>query len=80
MAILLDMEGDISMLIEVDKTKKITYIWLTNEEQLDNSISNDIDTLISDFSHQKNKVVIFRSGKEDIVKLTSNLLSHNKNI
>ena len=80
MSMLLDMEGEIFMVIDIDKDSKLAFIWLTNEEQLNTSITNEVEVLIKDFSKQKYKVAIFKSGKEDVVELTCSLLAHNKNI
>lgn len=65
------------MVVEIDKNNKLAYIWLTNKEQQDIDITNDVSLLIKNFSSHKYKTVIFKSGKENLLALTENLFRNN---
>lgn len=52
---------------------KLAVVWLTNHDQKEGSYKAAINQLIA----QQFKVVIFRSGKEDLSKSTEMLLKRN---
>lgn len=66
------------MRIQVDEKKKLAVIWLTNADQADQEQQEELRSLYQEYSAKKYTVAVFRSGQEDLVPLTSHLLSHNR--
>lgn len=65
------------MEIVVDKEYKIVELWLTNEESSNPATNTFIDNICAEYSKNKYKVVIFRSGTGNLKSLTETLLRNN---
>lgn len=55
---------------------KIAMIWLTNEDQNDETLEI-VDNTIKELSEKKYKVAVFYSGKDDLCEQTKKLLVKN---
>ena len=52
------------MLYEVNDVKKLVTIWLTNDDQKDETISEKVNEICNEYHHKKYLVGVFKSGKE----------------
>ena len=64
-----------------DESKKNRYveIWLSNAENKDTEIEKNLKTMYDKYNSDKYRVVVFRSGTENLVKNTKELLRSNLN-
>lgn len=69
----------IAIIIEFNESKKIAKIWCTNTDQGSKEIQNEIKKIIAEYKEKKIYVCVFKSGKEDLLENTKNLLSYNYN-
>lgn len=65
------------MEISVSDDKHIVEIWLTNQEQEDESVSKFVQSTAEKYSDKKYKVAVFRSGDHDLYDCTEGLIEHN---
>lgn len=63
--------------INVSENKRIVEIWLTNQEQEDDSISEFVQNTADKYSDKKYKVAVFMSGDNDLFDCTEGLIEHN---
>lgn len=66
------------MSIDFSKNNLI-LIWLTNEDQNNPVSLQTLEIIKEHFASSKMKLVIYSSGKEDLIECTQRLLSKNKN-
>ena len=60
----------------VHDDEKYVEIWLTNAESQDNDLRESLKPLCKEYKQNKYRVVIFSSGKGDLLTLTKDLLKH----
>lgn len=65
------------MEINVSDDKHIVEIWLTNQEQEDESVSEFVQSTAEKYSDKKYKVAVFKSGAHDLYDCTEGLIKHN---
>ena len=63
---------------ELGKNKYVE-IWLSNAENKDTEIETNLKTMYDKYNSDKYRVVVFRSGTENLVKNTKELLRCNLN-
>lgn len=63
--------------INVSENKRIVEIWLTNQEQEDDNISEFVQNTADKYSGEKYKVAVFMSGDSDLYDCTEGLIEHN---
>jgi len=68
------------LLIQENRDKKSVIIWLSNEDQADETFMASLDQIIKDWTDQKYFPVIFRSGKNDLYENTYAMLKHNREL
>ncbi len=66
------------MEIDVDHSKKLVCVWLTQAESQDAAIKEQLGTLYLSYWKQKYKVAVFHSGHEDLYQNTLELLRYNR--
>ena len=59
------------MKMSVDKKNKLTFLWLTEEESVDNVLKEDA------LMETGNRAVVFISGKQDLFSQMEGLVKHN---
>ena len=64
------------MLKIVHDDEKYVEIWLTNAESNDDILREGLKPLFKEYKKKQYRVVIFSSGKGDLVTLTKDLLKH----
>ena len=64
------------MLKIVHDDEKYVEIWLTNAEAQDTVLREGLKPLFKEYKQKKYRVVIFSSGKGDLLTLTKDLLKH----
>ena len=64
------------MLKIVHDDEKYVEIWLTNAESQDTVLREGLKPLFKEYKQKKYRVVIFSSGKGDLLTLTKDLLKH----
>lgn len=68
------------MQIEIIKKNKLVLIWLTGNESDDPKTNAKIKPIIKRYHAQQYTVVVFRSGKQELCALTSELLKYNRQL
>ena len=68
------------MEININETKKIVEVWLSNEEKNDTSIKESLNKLYADYKKTKYLVVVYESGNQDLFSGTKSLLIQNRDI
>lgn len=68
------------MHLDLNKKIKVMYIWLSKEEQSNIAIQSEIDILVDKLQKKKYRIVIFKSGEQDLVTLTQSLIITNKHL
>ena len=66
------------MEINVRDDRKIVEVWLTNEEQRDQTLRKKLNPIYQQYKEQKYTVAVFLSGGRDLAEETGALLRHNK--
>ncbi len=66
------------MEINVRDDRKIVEVWLTNEEQQDQAIRENLKPLYQQYKAKKYTVAVFLSGSRDLAEETAALLRYNK--
>ena len=64
------------MLKIVHDDEKYVELWLTNAESNDDILRDGLQPLFKEYKKKRYRVVIFSSGKGDLVTLTKDLLKH----
>ena len=65
------------MLKFVHDDMKLVEIWLTKAESDDDVFRRKLEPIFAEYKKKKYRVVIFSSGKGDMLELTKDLLKHN---
>ena len=65
------------MLKFVHDEMKLVEIWLTKAESEDENVNRELEPLYAEYKKKKYRVVVFSSGKGDMLELTKDLLKHN---
>lgn len=68
------------MRLEVNEKDKLAMLWLTNAEQEDAQMQEQMSQKISEYRQQKYTVAVFRSGKSDLTDVTEGLLLYNQKV
>ena len=68
------------MRIHMDEDKRIAEIWLTKAESDDPAVETRLKPFYSECKDHKYLAVVYRSGKEDLLETTKDLLRHNRNL
>lgn len=69
------------MQLEVNDEFRFVSIWLTNEEEMErDQYIQELQEQIDDYRARKYKFVVYYSGTGNLLQLTGDLLSHNKNL
>ena len=68
------------MRIHMDEDKKIAEIWLTKAESDDPAVDARLKPFYKECKDHKYLAVVYRSGKEDLLETTKDLLRHNRNL
>lgn len=65
------------MLKFVHDDMKLVEIWLTKAESDDDVFRRKLEPIFAEYKKKKYRVVVFSSGKGDMLELTKDLLKHN---
>ena len=65
------------MLKFVHDDMKLVEIWLTKAESDDDAFRRKLEPIFAEYKKKKYRVVVFSSGKGDMLELTKDLLKHN---
>lgn len=65
------------MLKFVHDDMKLVEIWLTKAESDDDVFLRKLEPIFAEYKKKKYRVVVFSSGKGDMLELTKDLLKHN---
>ena len=65
------------MEINVNEKIKVLEIWITHDEENNDTISDIIKRKISEYKQAKYKAVIFHSGSQDLLPCTEALIKNN---
>ena len=68
------------MRIHMDEEKRIAEIWLTKAESNDPAVDARLKPFYKECKDHKYLAVVYRSGKEDLLENTKDLLRHNRNL
>lgn len=60
----------------VHESEKYVEIWLTRAESQDMVLRESLKPLFKEYKSKKYRVVVFSSGKGDLLELTKDLLKH----
>ncbi len=63
--------------MSVNLENKYVSIWLTNDEKNDPEIQQSLKEVYNDYRGTKYRVVVFESGREDLVENTKTVIAHN---
>ena len=62
----------------IEKKDEMILIWLTNDEQNDISLLEELKKKFCGLEKKKTKLIFFLSGKQDLLKKTNELILHNR--
>lgn len=68
------------MRLEVNEKDKLAMFWLTNAEQEDTPLQEQMNQEFAAYRQQKYTVVVFCSGKSHLANVTEGLLLHNQKV
>lgn len=68
------------MRLEVNEKDKLAMFWLTNAEQEDVLLQEQMKQEFAAYRQQKYTVAVFRSGKSDLADVTEGLILHNQKV
>lgn len=66
------------MEVNVNKHQKLVEIWLTNKDQSDATVQCQLLPLFNKFKSLGYLIAVYQSGKEDLYRRTSDLLTYNR--
>lgn len=66
------------MEVHLNQGKKIAEVWLTNADQKNSQLQEQLKTMYTDFKKQGFLVAVFRSGTQDLYRQTADLLCYNR--
>ena len=68
------------MNLTVNNESKYTIVWINNTEKDDPEMMKSLQPLIEECKEKKYRLVIFESGKQDLVEKTTDLFIHNRGL
>jgi len=68
------------MNLTVNNESKYAIVWMNNAEKDDPEMMKSLQPLIEECKEKKYRLVIFESGKQDLVAKTTDLLIHNRGL
>lgn len=68
------------MRMHIDRKNKLTFMWLTEEENADNIRKENALAQVGMLAEQGNRAVVFISGEQDLFPLMEGLVKHNAGI
>lgn len=68
------------MNLTVNNESKYAIVWMNNVEKDDPEMMKSLQPLIEECKEKKYRLVIFESGKKDLVAKTTDLLIHNRGL
>lgn len=66
------------MEIHLNQGKKIAEVWLTNADQKNSQLQEQLKSMYKDYKKQGYLVAVFRSGSQDLYRQTADLLCYNR--
>lgn len=66
------------MEVSINDQAQIVEVWLTNADQADLQVMQEVQTLRSNYRGTKYMVIEYRSGQGDLYAQTRDLLLHNR--
>lgn len=72
------LKGKLSVEININETKKIVEVWLSNKEKDDISIKESLKKLYAEYKKKKYIVAVYESGSGDLFSGTKSLLTQNR--
>ena len=66
------------MEVNINKKLKLVEVWLTNKDQSDVAVQCQLLPLFNKFKGLGYLIAVYQSGKEDLYRRTSDLLSYNR--
>lgn len=66
------------MEIHLNQGKKIAEVWLTNADQKNSQLLEQLKSMYKDYKKQGYLVAVFRSGSQDLYRQTADLLCYNR--
>ena len=66
------------MEVNVNKEQKLVEVWLTNKDQSDATVQCQLPPLFSKSKGLGYLIAVYHSGKGDLYRRTSDLLSYNR--
>lgn len=66
------------MEIHLNQGKKIAEVWLTNADQQNTQLQEQMKSTYKDYKKQGYLVAVFRSGSQDLYRQTADLLCYNR--
>ena len=68
------------MNLTVNNESKYAIVWMNNAQKDDPKMMKSLQSLIEECKEKKYRLVIFESGKQDLVEKTTDLLIHNRGL
>lgn len=66
------------MEIHLNQTSKLAEVWLTNSDQNNTKLQEQLKSMYKDYKQQGYLVAVFRSGSQDLYRQTADLLCYNR--
>ena len=66
--------------VDIHDDKRIVCVWLAKSESDDPRVQMILEPLYRQYRPQKYTVAVFRSGKQELCGLTSDLLKYNRRL
>ena len=66
------------MEIHLNQASKLAEIWLTNTDQKNVQLQEQLKSIFQDFKSQGYLVAVFQSGNQDLYRQTADLLCYNR--
>lgn len=66
------------MEINLNPGAKLAEVWLTNADQKDTQLQEQLQSTYRDLKSQGYLVAVFRSGSQDLYRQTTDLLCYNR--
>ena len=64
--------------VNVNHNTQVVSVWLTNADQSDSAVQQELNQICADSKARKYKTAVFRSGTQNLVEKTQSLLSLNR--
>ena len=68
------------MEINVNESKKLVEVWLTNAEKNDSALRENLPAMYREYKNKGYLVVVFESGSANLFDNTLSLLLHNREV